>query len=262
VPLFDVLIQFVFRITFGVALAMCATPARWVSSGFYRVHLWVLMGLNTLASLTIYTQHESLSLATGQFSAILAFAAGLAVLSYFGSVIWLYEQVSAGIAILGIIAAGGLAAAMLATTWRDSQLWALTIQLLNLVTSGILLGSAVSAMFLGHWYLNSPTMELLPFRRLVWMLIVAVVTRGVVNGAGLLWELESSAILDTKFWIFVALRWFSGLIGTLLFAVMTWHTLKIPNTQSATGILYVGVVLTFIGELTSQFLSARALYPL
>jgi hypothetical protein len=37
--------------------------------------------------------------------------------------------------------------------------------------------------------------------------------------------------------------------------------LKIPNTQSATGILYAAVVLAMIGELTSQLLSAETMYP-
>jgi hypothetical protein len=48
----------------------------------------------------------------------------------------------------------------------------------------------------------------------------------------------------------------------LVLTWLTWQTLKIPNTQSATGILYAAVVLAFIGELTSQLLSAEARYPL
>jgi hypothetical protein len=39
---------------------------------------------------------------------------------------------------------------------------------------------------------------------------------------------------------------------------MTYKTLKIPNTQSATGILYVGVIGTFLGELTSLLLNLPA----
>ena len=68
-------------------------------------------------------------------------------------------------------------------------------------------------------------------------------------GSALLWAL------------FLALRWLSGIVGVLGLAWLTWQTLKIPNTQSATGILYAGVILVFIGELTSQLLSAQALYP-
>ncbi|HJN07493.1 MAG: hypothetical protein QGG09_18755 [Pirellulaceae bacterium] len=47
-----------------------------------------------------------------------------------------------------------------------------------------------------------------------------------------------------------------------MLALMAWYTLKVPNTQSATGILYAGVILTFLGELTSQLLSVDTLYPI
>jgi hypothetical protein len=42
---------------------------------------------------------------------------------------------------------------------------------------------------------------------------------------------------------------------------MTWKTLEIPNTQSATGILYVGVIGAFLGELAGLLLSAGGAYP-
>jgi hypothetical protein len=61
--------------------------------------------------------------------------------------------------------------------------------------------------------------------------------------------------------MFLALRWLAGILGVLMMAIMTWQTLKIPNTQSATGILYAGVILAFIGELVSQLLSAQSTYP-
>jgi hypothetical protein len=46
-------------------------------------------------------------------------------------------------------------------------------------------------------------------------------------------------------------------VGTLALAVMTWQTLKIPNTQSATGILYVAVIATFLGELVALLTAAQ-----
>ena len=39
---------------------------------------------------------------------------------------------------------------------------------------------------------------------------------------------------------------------------MAWKTLKVPNTQAATGILYVAVIVTFLGELTSLLMAAQA----
>jgi hypothetical protein len=263
VSILVLLIQFVFRVTFGVALAMAVTPSRWVTSGFYRVHLWVLMGLNTLASLCIYTQRESLQSTFSHVSLVLTLGVSLAVASYLGGAFWLYEKKRAGTAALFLVMVGGLLAAIFATPWHEATTsLGISLAFLDLASSGLLLGVTLSAMFLGHWYLNTPTMELLPLKRLVLLMAAAVLIRTLVSGTGLVLQARSTAPMETVFWIFVALRWLSGLLGAFMMALMTWYTLKVPNTQSATGILYAGVILTFIGELTSQFLSLDALYPL
>jgi len=263
VQLWQLLIQFVFRLTFGVALAMAVTPSKHVSSGFYRVHLWVLMGLNTLASLAVYSQREVLAERLMSWPLVFALAIGLVVLNYVTSVLWLYEKAQVGLALNLAIAAAALMASIFATTWANTrEPVGITLAILDLASSGVLLGVTLAAMFLGHWYLNTPTMELLPLRRLVIFMTIAILVRTLVSGSGLALQLGSERSVETTFWIFVTFRWLSGLLGTLAMALMSWYTLKVPNTQSATGILYAGVVLAFLGELTSMLLSVDTLYPL
>jgi hypothetical protein len=43
---------------------------------------------------------------------------------------------------------------------------------------------------------------------------------------------------------------------------MAWETAKIRSTQSATGILYVVVIVCFLGELTGQLLFDKTGYIL
>jgi hypothetical protein len=116
-------------------------------------------------------------------------------------------------------------------------------------------------MFLGHWYLNTPTMELAPLKKLILLMAVAVASRALVCGIGLGLECQATGLSTTQL-LLVGLRWISGIVGAAVLAGMAWQTLKIPNTQSATGILYVAVIATFLGELTSQLLSAGTAYPL
>ena len=101
-------------------------------------------------------------------------------------------------------------------------------------------------------------------RENVWRTAVTVtifLRRAVVERVGSFDETLSLGA-GTKTWcLFLALRWLSGVVGVLGLTWLTWQTLKIPNTQSATGILYASVVLTFIGELVSELLSAGARYP-
>ena len=83
--LWQILLQFILRLTFGVALAMTITPSRLVTSGFYRVHLWVLMGVNVFGSLILFSG-DSTSSDPWVLSLLVP---GLALFSYLGSVIWL-----------------------------------------------------------------------------------------------------------------------------------------------------------------------------
>jgi hypothetical protein len=54
----------------------------------------------------------------------------------------------------------------------------------------------------------------------------------------------------------LSLRWLAGLLGLPVLLVMSRKTLDIPNTQSATGILYVACLAAILGELTAQLLHA------
>jgi hypothetical protein len=258
----SLLVEFLFRLTFGIAVAMGLTPSAQVTSGFYRVHLWVLLGLQTLAVLVLYS---SLPGATAdaakdywQFGA----AMGAAVVSYLGATIWMYERRLAGKIAVWLVAALALAGCLLPLLESTRPL---AFQAADRVTGGLLLGLVTAAMLLGHWYLNTPTMKLAPLKRLILLLAAAVLVRAIVSGSGLWLELGHHAFREMSemhTWVvFLVLRWLAGIAGVLGLAWLTWQTLKIPNTQSATGILYAAVVLALIGELTSQLLSAGAWYP-
>ena len=253
-----VLTQFIFRLSFGMALAMAITPARLVTSGYYRNHLYVLLGFNVLASLVAVASPEQFAL----WPPITA-----ALLSYFGAVAWLYEKrrlgvvclaALSGVCLIGSLLAGGV----LDGTTTDRAIDLLILDWLDPISGGLVLGVTIAAMFLGHWYLNTPTMQLTPLQRLVVLMAVAIIARLLICGVSLGLEVRLAGAGNTQWWIFIAMRWSSGLLGALALAWMAWQTLKIPNTQSATGILYVGVIATFLGELAALLLSADSTYPL
>jgi hypothetical protein len=141
----------------------------------------------------------------------------------------------------------------------------------SLLTSSLLLGWSLVTMLLGHWYLVAPR---LTFRHLVtfcWMLLAAVIVRGValaatVGAADRVDELTEPHPLRVLsgfdgqgmfFWFRVL--W--GLLVPLLLAVMALHCARQRSNQSATGILYVVVVGTFIGEITAYYLTLTTGIP-
>jgi hypothetical protein len=100
--------------------------------------------------------------------------------------------------------------------------------------------------------------------RLLAALAVATVLRiGVSIGGLWLWTgAQAGTMLDSEMILWLAVRWGIGFIGPLVLAWMAWETARIRSTQSATGILYVVVILCFLGELTSQLLQTRTGYTL
>jgi Co/Zn/Cd efflux system component len=83
-----------------------------------------------------------------------------------------------------------------------------------------------------------------------------------VCSIGLVGDMWTADKISYSWLLFVLLRWSFGLVGVLALVWMAWQTLKIPNTQSATGILYVAVIGVFVGELTGLLLSAESAFPL
>jgi hypothetical protein len=250
----QLLTQFIFRLSFGLAFGMALTSPRRVTSGYFRNHLYVLLGLNALATMVALGARDQLAVAPPLAAAIC---------SYIGSALWLYEKPRAGRIALVLVSAATLWGALSATDWpRAGGAAAMALAAIDPASGGLVLGLTLAAMFLGHWYLNSPTMALEPLERLVRLMGAAICLRAAVAAIGLALHIAASSWPDTQQALFLSLRWLAGIVGPLGLVVMTSKTLKIPNTQSATGILYVAVIATFLGELTSQLLSVRSEYPL
>ena len=267
------LVQFLLRLTFGLALGMFITSSKRVTSGYYRNHLYVTLGLAAFAAML------SFSVAP----ATLWYAVAAAVFSYLGAVYWLFEKSATGkLMLLLVVLAAWYGVSQQASSFNDTlvtesaatetqeelpqqaTLLGLSqgfLQQASVFSSGLLLGLTMAAMLLGHWYLNSPTMELIPLQRLILAMAFAVGLQTVLSALGLWGEITNTE--PTLQWIlFVLLRWTFGLVGVAAMTWMAWQTLKIPNTQSATGILYVAVIGTFVGETMALLLSTESLFPL
>ena len=270
----QLLADFLFRLTFGVAAAMTGISSKDVSSGFFRVHLWVLLGLQTLAALcTASTKRPpypegsqppfsfvSSDLAT--HAPFLLAIAG-AVASYIGSVLWLYERQRLGKFVIHIVANCAIAALVIPILYSPTQGFLLRIS--DCVIGGRVLGITVTSMLLGHWYLNTPTMKLEPLKQLLMWLAIFLVVRMVFCAVGVSLELADANMppRPANVWfLYVVFRWVFGLGGVLALTGLAWLTLRIPNTQSATGILYTAVALAIIGELTSRLLSVPTHFPI
>ena len=242
------LLDFLCRFGWGMAVGLVLTPAAIVPAGFFRVNLLVVLGLATAASLV--------ARGVAGTSLVWMLAAAAAVVAWLGSVAWLGERRQAGLWFCGATALLLAAAAALVATTPGGEpgTGAAVTAAGAALLSGLVSGLAVHAMLLGHWYLNAPGMRVDALRRVIDFALAAW-------GLQLAW---SGVSLATGGWpgggatatALLSLRWLAGLVGLPILLVMARKTLDIPNTQSATGILYVACLAAILGELTAQLLQA------
>ena len=252
------LVDFLCRFGFGMALGLVLTPSALVPPGFFRVNLLVVMGLGTFAALLAHSAVPG---------ALWILPAAAAVVAWIGTVLWLAHRIRAGVgacALASALLAGAVAMAATVVPGGAAEVGGAPLQTITRhLLSGAIVGLTVHAMLLGHWYLNAPGMRVEALRRMIdvallaWLpqLLLAIVAAG---GARLL--SDSSAVAPavhsataSSLW---ALRWLAGLVGLPVLLWMSRKTLDIPNTQSATGILYVACLAAIVGELAAQLLAA------
>ncbi len=242
---------FCLRLACGMSGAVLILSPSQVNPRFYRVQFLAVLGLIAVA---VFVAWRAIS---GTEWIVLG---GTMLLAFCGSVVWSLEGAPAGRTIMLLTFAGMVLAMCLATNEMRSvppeQAPAQAWQLSDDLTSAALLGGAVTAMLMGHSYLIAPAMSITPLLRLLALLFVATALRMLVAGTGFwFWTREHSlGTLQDETVLWLPVRWGIGLVGPLVLGWMAWQTAKIRSTQSATGILYVVVILCFLGELTSQLL--------
>jgi hypothetical protein len=129
---------------------------------------------------------------------------------------------------------------------------------LAVLAGAMALGSCLTALSLGHWYLVSPGLSVRPLVQLSFLCIGAIVAQLVLLPMLLLLPGAPSdqvASLFNEYLIFFAVRILFGLLLPLAGMFMVWRTARIRSLDSATGLLYVVTALILAGEI-----AARTLY--
>jgi hypothetical protein len=249
------LVLFCLRLAVGLlACLLLLTPAQ-INPRFYRTHFLIVLALAVVSAVLVHDSGAGLLAAHG----------GAAVLALAGFFCWSLEGAPLGrtlIVATTAVLATALVLVEMASPAKEGLAWRLAAD----ATSAALLGSATTAMLMGHMYLIAPGMTMSPLRRLLLALLGAILARLALAGLALaLWSSTGGHSLftlegETVLWLPV--RWGLGFVAPLVLGVMAWQTARIRSTQSATGILYVVVIFCFLGELTGQLLQSTTGYTL
>jgi hypothetical protein len=125
--------------------------------------------------------------------------------------------------------------------------------LLALPLGALALGGIDAAMLLGHWYLVTPKLSPAPLQSAALIVAVAVVLQlGLVGISFARGELIGTTE-QVGLVVAVGIRIGVGLVMTLGVALAAWWTARM-NTQSSTGLLYVGLGTALAGEISARVL--------
>ena len=139
------------------------------------------------------------------------------------------------------------------------------LNLINLFSSliGTLsLSSVIFSMILGHWYLNIPNLPVSLIKKSVVILNILLILRLVFNIVIIGFQDVESAVygninfldyLKSFDGIFLWIGILFGIIGAIIINILTIKTIKLHSIQSATGLLYVNLVMILIGEMIFKY---------
>jgi hypothetical protein len=253
-------VTFCLRLALGLLLTLLMLSPKQMHPRFFRTHFATVLGLCVVSTVMGWeTPCRWPSLAA-------------VVLAFLGSLAWIYERPPAGWSLLGLTASA-LALALIAGDTPPSADEALlpisgatwwSIAVANHLTAAALLGTSVTGMLVGHSYLIAPAMSIGPLMRQIVALGISLLLRVAVAGAALwFWTADHSLTnLNNEAALWLPVRWLIGLFGPAVFGWMAYQTARIRSTQSATGIMYVVVILCFLGELTHLLLARISGLPL
>ena len=268
-----VFLLFLLAVSLGSLTTLYWIPEDDLGRGYFQMNSLVVVGLLGLA-LAVVLLHPFRPFGDHPAGGIAALAGAVLGAFLYYAAVW-RERWAVGRWPLTVSAAGCLAALLLAGPHVVPPLTSLphrgALLILSLCASSLLLGWSLITMLLGHWYLVAPK---LTFRHLTvfsWILLGVAVLRLLSVSASLTVAAGVDELVEPHPLRAVAgfegqgvFFWFRVLWGLAIvipLAAMALHCARQRSNQSATGILYVVVVGTFIGEITGLYLSATTGVP-
>ncbi|MEZ6132825.1 MAG: hypothetical protein R3C59_29505 [Planctomycetaceae bacterium] len=266
---------FVLKLATGITMMWWLMPRKDVTDGFFRIQTRLLLGLAVLATLLLtgtptwndpviadgspaeFPAEETWT-AVGTARWIRGMMMAVAVISYLGSIVWaLGRRLPGNLCIHSLSALCVAALALHAVNVPNAT--SVVHQLLADFSSAAVAGGMLTGMLLGHWYLTTPTMSITP----LWWFNKAILTAAGLRCVASLWTLLSQSAIpaDSTQQIWLGIRWLGGIAAPVFVVLMVWRILKHRNTQSATGVLFAGLILVFMGEMTAALLERATLLP-
>ena len=134
----------------------------------------------------------------------------------------------------------------------------------SFVIGSLVVGFAGLGMTLGHWYLVTPRLPEQPLRELTGLLFIVMLLQAAFLAPALLLphdSVDTSIDKEITSNVFFYLRISLGLAFPALLAWMAYDSAGVKANQSATGLLYIAMVLVICGEVVAKGLMFTSAVP-
>lgn len=269
----SVFILFLLALSAGALSTLFWVPEQDLGRGYFQLNALIILSLLSL-TLVVVLLHpiEPFGLYPSAGMILLVAALSMAFL-YYAAIWrerWKWSHLPAAVALLATTATLLLSGYALVTA-RTPLPYRQALLVLAQLSSALLLGWSLITMLLGHWYLLVPKLS---FRHLITfcrVLVAIVLLRCVSVALSLAAAYSVDQFVLPHPWnllvdiggqgMFFWFRVLWGLAIPLLLALMSLHCARNRSNQSATGILYVLLVGSFIGEITAFYLMVTTGVP-
>jgi hypothetical protein len=261
----------------GGAFALAIPPFFRVERGFYKssASVYLASGLVPAVGLALLAARQSggaVPAAVGLWLVAALWLLFCAVLALYLWTLWrdngrLRARSYTSALAIGLIAVG---AHVMLLKPGSFGFVAASLYALTAIGSSLVLGLVSGGMLFGHWYLIDPNLPVDYLRSFVRLLggalladlallaltVMLLALAGGAPGAGAIRTLWDSHLA------LLATRMVLGPVATLVLAWMCWQTLQVPQTMAATGLLYIAVMSSLVGEMLGRFILFRTAVPL
>ena len=135
---------------------------------------------------------------------------------------------------------------------------------LQFLMAAALLGAVHTGMWFGHWYLVTPDLPVIYFKRFNTALLLALSGVALLICLNIFFRHQAADVVPFNLFykIIFSMRLLIGIAGTLLLYFITWDCLRpksvardvLGATRAATGFLFIAIITVFLGEFCSRFL--------
>jgi len=148
----------------------------------------------------------------------------------------------------GLAVAGGLLGVLaLASLAAAGGTLSSPLFMAQLIGAAVALGAVNAAMLLGHWYLVTPKLSPTPLRRMMWLLVGALLLQAALFVVAVV-AVSSGPLGGSIGW----LTWLRVVVGIVLpigITVLAILASRAPSLQASTGLLYIGLAFVMAGSI-------------